>query len=78
MILKVITGNGQHKRILPAIERLEAVTTSMQAMVSSTQRATVTDSIRPTGATSIRLAPHFTCSAETLVARVYNTVCKCW
>ena len=64
MTLKVIIWNGQPKRILPTVERIEAVTISVQALVTSTQRSAVTSTIRPTRTASIRLAPHFTCSAE--------------
>ena len=56
--------NGHHKRIIPAVELLEAVSTSMQTVATSTQRATVTSTIQPTRTASFRLAPHFTCSAE--------------
>ena len=56
--------NGQHKRILPALELFEAVTTAMQTLATSTQRATIAASIRPARSAAIRLAPHFTCSAE--------------
>ena len=58
--------NGQRKRFLPAFEFLEAFTTStMQAMATSAQRATVTTTFRSTPRTAtFRLAPHFTCSAE--------------
>ena len=64
MTLKVITMNGQHKRILPAVEFFEAITTTRQALASSPQRATVTTTIRPTFTATFRLVPHFTCSAE--------------
>ena len=64
MTLKVIILNGHHKRVLPAFEFIEAVTTTLQAMASSTQRATVITPVRPTRTATIRLAPHFTCSAE--------------
>ena len=64
MTLRVIIRNIQHKRILPTFELSEAGTTSLQAVATSTQRATVTASIRPTRAAPLRLAPHFTCSAE--------------
>ena len=65
MTLKAITMNGHHKRILPTVELFEAVTTTMQGMATSTQRASVTAAaIRPTRTDTVRLAPHFTCSAE--------------
>lgn len=56
--------NRQHKRILPAIELIEAVATAMPTMAPSTQRASVASAIRPARAATVRLAPHFTCSAE--------------
>ena len=64
MTLKEIIGNGQLKRIGPTIERFEAVTTTVPTLAISTQQVTATPAIRPIASTSIRLAPHFTCSAE--------------
>ena len=65
MTLKAITMNGHHKRFLPTIERFEAVTATLQTMANSAQRASVTTTaLRTTRASAIRLAPHFTCSAE--------------
>ena len=80
MTLKAITMNGHHKRILPTFELVEAVTTTLRAVAASSQRATVMATVLPSRSASIRLAPHFTCSAEKLVAiqyklagsRVYN------
>ena len=71
---------GQRKRILPSFEFFEAVTTTLRTVASSAQRAAVSATFRPTRSATIRLAPHFTCNAETLVAmqskltgsRVYN------
>ena len=56
--------NGQLKRFRPAFERVEAVSTTMQAVAFSTQQVTATATVRPVATTTIRLAPHFTCSAE--------------
>ena len=58
--------NIQHKRILPTLERIEAFTPTIQALAASPQRAPVTTAIRPPSrsASALRLAPHFTCSAE--------------
>ncbi len=64
MTLKAIIVNGQQKRILAAVELIEAVTTTIRAVAFSTQQAFVTASLRPLAATTTRLAPHFTCSAE--------------
>ena len=68
MILKEIIMNGQLKRLLPTIERLEAVTTLMLTVAFSTQQVTATTTFRPIATAHIRPAPHFTCNAETLVA----------
>ena len=56
--------NGQLKRFRPTVERIEADTTTMQAMAISTQQVAATMAILPLAATAVRLAPHFTCSAE--------------
>lgn len=57
--------NGQHKRVLTTFEYFEAVTTALPTMATSAQRATVTTTIRSASTTvTFRLAPHFTCSAE--------------
>lgn len=56
--------NGQLKRFRPAFERVEAVSTTMQAMAISTQQVTAATTLRPLATSTIRLAPHFTCSAE--------------
>lgn len=56
--------NGQLKRVRPAVERVEAVAATVQAMAISTQQVTAPTAIRPIASAAIRLAPHFTCSAE--------------
>ena len=56
--------NLQLKRILLTIEFSEAVATTMQVVITSSQRVFVTTILRPLRSASFRLAPHFTCSAE--------------
>ena len=56
--------NGQLKRIRPTFERVEAVLAPMQAMAFSTQQVAATTTVRPLATAAVRLAPHFTCSAE--------------
>ena len=62
MTLKEIIGNGQLKHIRPTFERVEAVATALQAMAISTQQVTASSAFRLVATTTIRLAPHFTCS----------------